>query len=140
LNYPEQAQSLRTPRGKNMTVRAYTDLTVWKEAMRLAEQCYVATRTFGTEERYGLVSQMRRAAVSIPANIAEGHNRRSDRVLHYHLGVALGSQAEFETEVELCLRLELIPRDTEHELLAQAARVGQLLSGLRRRLIRGDQS
>jgi four helix bundle protein len=74
----------------------YKDLDAWKQAMRLVEDVYRLTRTFPTEELYGLTSQVRRAAVSIPSNLAEGSARRSPREYGHFLTIALGSLAELE--------------------------------------------
>jgi four helix bundle protein len=72
----------------------YRDLVVWKQGMDLTEQCYKATAPFPRSELYGLTSQLRRASVSIPSNIAEGHGRRSTKAYLNHVSIAIGSQAE----------------------------------------------
>jgi four helix bundle protein len=84
------------------------------------------------EERFGLTAQIRQASVSIASNIAEGHNRRSDGVLVNHLRIALGSQAELETQIELSARLGFLHQSDVGRLREQAAAVGRLLSGLLR--------
>ncbi len=86
-------------------VRSYRDLTVWQRSMTLAELVYAATSQFPKSELYGLVSQMRRAAISIPSNIAEGHSRISTGGYVQFLGIARGSLAELETQIELAKRL-----------------------------------
>jgi four helix bundle protein len=86
---------------------SFKQLEVWQAAMELAETCYRATAAFPTREWYGLASQIRRAAVSIPSNVAEGHSRRSRAAYLYHVSVALGSHAELEAQVALGRRLSL---------------------------------
>ena len=80
----------------------HRDLTVWKKSITLVKDVYVQTRSFPNEELYGLTSQMRRAAVSIPSNIAEGYARNSDRELLRFLKIALGSASELETQIIIC--------------------------------------
>jgi four helix bundle protein len=85
--------------------RSHRDLPVWQQAMSLVECVYRLTVAFPDEERFGLTSQLRRAAVSIPSNIAEGAARSSTGELGHYLGIALGSAAELETQLELAKRL-----------------------------------
>lgn len=101
--------------------------------MQLAEACYRVAAELPSDERYGLAVQIRRAAVSIPANIAEVHNGRTRQVFLNHLAIALGSQAELETQLELAQRLLKIDID---EAQALAIEVGKLLHGLVRTLER----
>ena len=110
--------------------KCYQDLEVWQVAMDLAEECYRATSEFPKEERYGLMSQMRRAVVSIAANIAEGQGRRYQRDFASFLSIANGSLAELETHVELSRRLHFIDANREASLLEKAARVGMMLNAL----------
>jgi four helix bundle protein len=100
--------------------------------MKLVEMIYRRTVNFPREETYGLASQMRRAAVSVPSNIAEGAARNTTRELVQYLGVASGSLAELETELELAARLGLGTVDSE--CVTQVSRVGKLLVGLRNSL------
>lgn len=90
--------------------RSYRELTVWQRAMELAEAVYELTEQFPSAEQYGLTSQMRRAAVSIPSNIAEGRHRGTRRDYLQFLRIAFGSGSELETQVELSKRL----RHTKH--------------------------
>ena len=115
-------------------MRSFRDLETWKEAMDLVEACYRETGTFPRTEMYGLTTQLRRAAVSIPANVAEGAARRSPRAFAHHVAIALGSQAELETCLEIASRLCLVSPVSRDRLLAHAATVGRLLSGLHRSL------
>jgi four helix bundle protein len=112
--------------------RTHRDLVAWQAAMDLAETIYQQTSTFPKEETFGLTIQVRRAAVSVPSNIAEGAARNSSREFFQYLGVAAGSLAELETQVELAIRLKYLPRDTD--ALVHARRVGRLVNALRKSL------
>jgi four helix bundle protein len=115
-------------------VKRYRDLVVWQQAMDLVVDAYRISALFPREEKYGLVQQLRRAAVSVPSNIAEGHGR--DHLGDYlrHLSIANGSLMELETQVLIAGRLGYVASDHENGVLARAARVGKLLSGLTRSL------
>ena len=115
---------------EKQTIRSYRDLEVWQEAMKLAEMCYGATGRFPQRETYGLASQIRRAAVSIPSNIAEGHSRRTLQAYLNHLSIALGSQSELETQIELSRRLGLLADGSAKEILEKAGLVGRMLHAL----------
>ena len=117
-----------------MTVRHYRDLRVWQLAMDLAEQCYLATKGFPMEERFGLTSQIRRAAASIPANIAEGQGRQHTREFLNYLSIARGSLMELETHLLLSQRVGLLVQTTLNPLLMMSDEIGRMLSGLRRAL------
>ena len=114
-------------------IRSYRDLDAWQVGMKLAEACYKLTEGFPQRELYGLTSQIRRAAVSIPANIAEGHNRPRQAYLN-HLSIALGSQAELETHIELAVRLGLATPEAARPVQELAEQAGRLLHGLVRSL------
>jgi len=113
------------------TARTHRDLFVWQEAIALVELIYRRTSSFPKDETYGLSAQMRRAAVSVPSNIAEGAARNSSRELVQYLGIASGSLAELETQLELAARLGLGGSGINAECSLQIARVGKLLVGLR---------
>lgn len=112
---------------------SFRDLEVWQLGMELVIDVYRATEAFPATERYGLSSQMHRAAVSIPSNIAEGHARRDGAYLN-HVRIALGSQAELGTEIEAATRLGFLDADRAKSLLNQVDRIRQMLHGLRRSL------
>jgi four helix bundle protein len=116
------------------SIRSYRDLEVWQKAMSLAEMCYAATANFPARETYGLASQLRRAAVSIPSNIAEGHSRRTRQAYLNHLSIALGSQSEVETQIELSYRLRLLSKPSAEEIMMVAGQVGRMLHALIRSL------
>ena len=88
-----------------MPVRSFRDLQVWRKGMEIAREVYRASASLPAAERFGLVAQMRRAAVSLPSNAAEGFRRRSHREFSQFLHVALGSAAELETQIELSVQL-----------------------------------
>lgn len=115
---------------EKQTIKSHRDLEVWQEAMKLAEMCYEQTARFPSRETYGLANQIRRAAVSIPSNIAEGHGRRSLAAYLNHLSIALGSQAELETQIELSGRLKLLSDGATKDILAKAGQVGRMLHAL----------
>jgi four helix bundle protein len=112
----------------------YRDLDAWKQGMDLVEQCYRTTARFPAAELYGLTSQLRRAAVSIPSNVAEGHCRRSTRAYANHVSIALGSHGEFSTCLDLSTRLGFLNGADANRLLASSDSVGRLLNGLYRSL------
>ena len=111
-------------------IKSYRDLEVWRLAMDLAQRCYEVTAEFPKREIYGLASQIRRAAVSIASNIAEGHSRRTRQAYLNHLSIALGSQSELETQIDLSCRLGFISKQSSDEILSQAGRVGRMLHAL----------
>ena len=117
-----------------MAIRNYRDLEVWQRSMELAETVWRLSAAFPREERFGMTSQVRRAATSVPANIAEGAERQGTREFLQFLGIANGSLAETETFLLLAERLGLVPHDTVEDALKQAGVVGRLLAGLRRSL------
>ena len=102
--------------------------------MELAAQIYRATDGFPREELYGLTSQLRRAAVSVPSNIAEGHTRASTGEFLHHLSIAHGSLSELVTQLLLARRLEFVASNRVTGLLQEAERIGRMLRGLRQSL------
>jgi len=120
-----------------MTLRDYRDLDAWQQAMNLAEVSYRLCAQLPTFERYGLAQQIRRAATSIPANLAEG-NSRAHRAEYLHfVAIARGSAAELRTHVELSRRLGLLPEAECMEALRLADRVCEIVAGLQRSLRKG---
>ncbi|MCY3992924.1 MAG: four helix bundle protein [Caldilineaceae bacterium] len=115
-------------------IRSYRELKIWQRSMDLTVQTYELTRRFPSEEKYGLSSQMRRAAASVPANIAEGQARRSKKEFLQMLSIARGSLAELETFVTLSERLDLIRRETSNSLLEDCAEINRMMNGLMRSL------
>ncbi len=115
-----------------MSFKSYQDLEVWQRAMDLVVLCYQMTRDFPKSEIYGLTSQIRRAAVSIPANIAEGRERQHSKEFLQHLSIAYGSLAELETHVQIAKRLDYIDVSQLKGVLGKSAEIGRMLNGLRR--------
>jgi four helix bundle protein len=120
-------------------ITSYRDLDVWQVSMRLVEETYLATRLMPREE-YDLRRQLRRAAVSVPSNVAEGWRRRSRPAYRNHVSIALGSQAEFETQLEIAARIGALERDRCAGLATRAADVGRMLTRLHQRLSAGRKS
>ena len=108
----------------------YRDLLAWKKAFELTLATYRGTCHFPSEERYGIVAQVRRASVSVVSNIAEGQGRRSRGEFKHFLEIALGSLAELETQVLISNALGYAGSKHSSELLEIAAEVGRLINGL----------
>jgi four helix bundle protein len=117
-----------------MTLQSYRQLEVWQLAMELAEKCYQATKGFPKEELFGLTSQIRRAAVSIPANIAEGQGRDHTKEFLNHLSIVRRSLMEVETHLMLAQRVGLLEPPEPEALLTLSERISRMLSGLRKAL------
>jgi len=117
-----------------MQIKSYKDLLVWQRGMDLTTRVYRLSSELPQDERFGLISQMRRAAVSVPANIAEGHQRSSTRDYLRFLSIASGSLAEVETLIELASRLYEVKKSSTEELVAQADELGKMLRSLQLRL------
>jgi four helix bundle protein len=117
-----------------MKIQSYRDSLVWQKAMDLVVDCYSLVGDLPKRETYGLISQIQRAAVSIPANIAEGHGR--DHMGDYlrHLSIANRSLMELETHLPLIGRLGYRPENDTEPLLAQCSEVGKMLAGLSKSL------
>ena len=111
-------------------IKSYREPEVWQKAMKLAEVCYDLTEGFPKREIYGWASQIRRAAVSIASNIAEGHSRTSRQAYLNHLSIALGPQSEVETQIELASRLSMMPNEAAQEALTLAGQAGRMLHAL----------
>jgi four helix bundle protein len=109
---------------------SFRDLRVWQEAMKLSVEAYRITAGFPKHEIYGLAQQMRRAAVSVPSNIAEGKGRHSNREFAQFLFHARGSLLELETQITIAQELQYLSIEEAHKLLGDATRVGRSLSGL----------
>ena len=114
----------------------YRDLVVWKKSFRLVLDVYAETSNFPGPERYGITSQIRKAAVSIPSNIAEGQGRNSRGEFRHHLFIALGSLKELETQLLLADALGYCRQWRLKKLLTSSAEVGRLINGLTRFLTR----
>ncbi|WP_281024616.1 MULTISPECIES: four helix bundle protein [unclassified Rhizobium] len=118
-------------------MNSYRDLRVWQRAMDLAVECYDLTKVFPREEAFGLVSQIRRSAASIAANIAEGHGRDSTGAYVHHLKIAQGSLKELETHLILSVRVGMITGDRTATSMELATDIGKMLRALIRVLLDG---
>ncbi len=117
-----------------MNGQNYRDLVAWQKAMDLVVDIYRATEQWPRHEQYALTSQVHRAAISVPANIAEGQGRTSAKEFLHHLSIANGSLREAETYLLLAQRLDYVDATTSEDLLRQTAEAGRLLLGLMRSL------
>ena len=115
---------------KTSAVRSYRDLIAWRKAMALSTDVYRCTESFPKAELYGLTAQLRRAAVSIPSNIAEGQGRVSTGEFKQFLGHARGSLLEVETQLQIAENLRLLSPEHCAILLEQSSEVGRVLNGL----------
>ncbi len=113
-----------------MSVRNYSELIAWQKAMDLVQLVYAFTNRFPKEELYGLTNQVRRAAVSIPSNIAEGQGRRSTNEFLRFLSIAHGSLREVDTQVLIAARLGYLQEADIQNLIELAGEVGRLINGL----------
>ena len=111
-------------------MRPHEKLDVWKKSIDFVVTLYQATETFPKDERFGLTSQLRRAAVSIAANIAEGAARRTDKEFSYFLSNSQGSASEVETELLIAHGLQYLPEETFQALLSVLDDIGRMLTGL----------
>ncbi len=115
-------------------LKTYKELIVWQKSFRLCTQLYQITRSFPADERFGLTSQIRRAAVSIPSNIAEGYGRGTTRDYIRFLWIANGSLAEVETQLLLSRELDFLSQDHADAALESVAEVERILAALIRSL------
>ena len=113
-----------------MTVKNYQDLIGWQKAMDLVEVVYHLTKRFPSEELYGLTSQVRRAAVSVPSNIAEGQGRNSTNEFARFLSIAHGSLREVETQILIAVRLKYLQESDANQAIQLCGETGRILNGL----------
>jgi four helix bundle protein len=119
---------------RGRTIRGYQDLEVWQKAMDLVVETYRLTKPFPSDERFGLIAQLRRASVSVPSNIAEGRARFGLGGFLYHLSVATGSLVELETQFLISERLQYLSPSDAKTVLASVSEVRRLLAGMVRAL------
>lgn len=112
------------------TIQSFTDLNAWKEGHILVLDIYEITKNFPKEELFGLVSQMRRCAVSITSNIAEGFSRMSYKEKAQFYAIALGSTSELQNQILIARDIKLIKEDTFEEIMAKATVVHKIIGGL----------
>ena len=124
---------------EKMSQKRYQELIVWQKAMELSKAIYRLTKSFPDDERFGLTSQLRRASVSVPSNIAEGQGRLTAGEFKQFLGTARGSVFEIETQVQLASELDYIPANDAAQIIEMTSEVSRLLNGLIRSLQTGDR-
>lgn len=117
-----------------MGLQSYRELEVWRMAMDLVEECYWTTRKYPKDEIFGITAQIRRAAVSIPANIAEGQGRDHTKEFLNFLSMARGSLMELETHLLISGRVDLLTQEKLDPLLALTDRISRMLAGLKKAL------
>jgi four helix bundle protein len=113
-----------------MSIKSFRDLIAWQKAMDFAEEVYRLTSRFPHDERFGLTAQLRKASVSSPSNIAEGHGRHTTQEFLHFLSIAYGSLNEAQTQILLAERLAYLVPDDTAGLYTRAAEVGRLINGL----------
>lgn len=111
-------------------IRSYKDLIVWQKSMDLAEAIYLITESLPSTENYGLRTQIRRAAVSIPSNIAEGYGRQTTGSYKQFLLIARGSLLELETQIEICVRLKYLDKSNTSNLEIVFTEISKMLTSL----------
>ena len=120
----------KAQRCKGAEVKTYKDLLVWQKAIHFVTQVYKAVKGFPQEELYGLTSQIKRAAVSIPSNIAEGYGRKSTKDYIRFLQIAMGSIFEIQTQLEISKNLEFVSESSFGELYEYSREIERMLSSM----------
>jgi len=115
-------------------IKSFRDLHIWHKGIELVKDIYKETQNFPKQEIYGLTNQIRRAAISIPSNIAEGHIRQHRTEFRQFLSVALGSLAELETQVVISRELNYISTEKSQNLIEQMGSLGKMIRGLIKKL------
>ena len=115
-------------------MKTHKDLDVWKKSINLVTIIYALTANFPTHERYGLVSQIRRASVSIPANISEGAGRNHRKEFIQFIGISLGSVAELETLLLISTNLKFLSEDSKSQIFPELETINRMLINLKRSL------
>ena len=108
----------------------YEDLIVWQKGIVVVKEIYQETKKFPADQRFGLISQIRRSSVSIPANIAEGHGRKSTKAYINHLSIAFGSLMELETLLKISLELGYLSKTKLEDFLSKTQEIGKMLGEL----------
>src|SRR5437870_8178062 len=120
-----------------MQIRSFRDLRVWQAGIELVRLVYGMTSKYPRNETYGLASQIQRAAVSVPSNIAEGHTRESTKEYLNHLSIAQASLAELETQLEIAVRLKYVSLGDSQPIVAHVGSLRRQLYALRNALLKG---
>jgi len=112
------------------TIRSFKDLIVWQRSMELAVRIYRITKKLPASERFGLTSQLRRASVSIPSNIAEGYGRQSTGYYRQFLSISRGSLMEVETQINICERLKYLTLPDTENIFKEITEISKMLTSL----------
>jgi len=112
------------------TIQSHRDLLVWQKGMDLVVAVHRITQKLPSNEQFGLISQLRRAAISIPSNIAEGYGRQSSGNYRQFLSVSRGSLLELETQIEICVRLKFLTQADTASILADITELSKMLTSL----------
>ena len=115
-------------------IKSFKDLIVWQKSIKMTEDIYILTRQLPSEEAYGLVNQMRRAAVSIPSNIAEGQQRDSKKEFVRFLSMARGSNGELQTQCYICVRLGYFNKEQVKPVMSLLSEISKMLNSLIKKL------
>jgi four helix bundle protein len=111
-------------------VNSHRDLLIWQRSMELVESVYRATAKLPPTEQFGLTAQMRRSAVSVPSNIAEGYGRQATGEYRHHLAFSRGSLLELETQLTLCVRLNYLSEEEAHPVLNEITEISKMFGAL----------
>ena len=128
--FPVSGFRLKSMEQNSYKSRSYRDLEVWKLAIDFVKKVYQVTNNFPASEKFGLINQIRRAAVSIPSNIAEGQGRNSTKEFKQFLAITLGSLAELETQLIIAKEIEYLTQDGLDALLSPLDRIRKMIKGL----------
>ena len=112
----------------------FKELKIWKMAMSLTKEIYLVTKSFPKEEIYGLTNQIRRSAVSVPSNIAEGCGRNTDKQLAHFLNISMGSLCELETQIIISTELEYLDQERSIEILKNIDEIERMTNGFRSKI------
>ena len=113
-----------------MGIKSYKELIVWQKTMNVAEDVYKLTKNFPNEEKFGLTSQIKRAVISVPSNIAEGQARNSTKEFKQFLYIAKASNAEVETQLELAYRLKFLDKENFDLIIGKCVKISKMLQSL----------
>lgn len=117
-----------------MGIKTYRQLEVWQKSIELVVLCYNFTKNFPTNEIYGITNQIRRSAISIPSNIAEGQSKWSTKEFLRHLSMSNGSLSELETQLIISDKLNYIKKSELNQILSLTEEIGKMINGLKKSL------
>lgn len=118
----------------NRMIRNFKSLDIWRRSRQLVKEVYLATEQFPSDEKFGLISQIKRSAVSVPSNIAEGCGQKTEKQLKYYLNIAIGSSCELETQLYLSFDLSFISEHEMAELTREITEIRKMIIGYQKTL------